>query len=256
MTKKELGQHWLFDDASLKAIIVMSEVDEDDCVLEIGPGLGTLTSELVSRANKVIAVEIDEELAENLPKRVQARNLHVIKQDILRFDLTQLPPDYRVVANIPYYLTSNLIRLMSESSNPPKSLTLLIQKEVAERLAAEPGSMSLLSVSAQTFFQTELGPIVKSELFKPPPKVDSQVIHLKRRPRPLYENADPKLFFRIIKAGFSNRRKTLLNSLSAGMHLSKPEVEKWLAEAGVSPQKRPQEIKIAQWVKMANSTPD
>ena len=142
-TNKSLGQHWLRDEASLAAMCDAAEIGLDDTVLEIGPGPGTLTAELVESAKEVIAVEFDEALARDLPKRVPAENLAVVRQDILKFDLTALPPGYKIVANIPYYLTSNLLRVLCESKNPFSVAALLIQKEVAERVCARPGDMSL-----------------------------------------------------------------------------------------------------------------
>lgn len=249
--KKELGQHWLHDELSLQAMCDIAEVSSDDVVLEIGPGLGTLTEKLVEQAKNVVAVEFDEALARDLPSRVQSDNLSIVHQDILRFDLTQLPQDYKVIANIPYYLTSNLVRVLSESSNSPQSITMLIQKEVAERIAAGPGDMSLLSVTAQMYFEPKLGAIVPAELFTPPPKIDSQIIHLQRRSIPLFGTNDPKHVFRIVKAGFSNRRKTLLNSMSGGLHLSKDDARQILERADISPQRRPQELSLDEWLKLS-----
>lgn len=245
--KKSMGQHWLEDDASLEAMLQAADVSSGDTVLEIGPGLGTLTRKLVERAHSVIAVEFDERLAQELPGRVTAANLRVIYQDILRFDLTELPPGYKVVANIPYYLTSNLLRVLSESANPPRQVSLLIQKEVAERVAAKPGDMSLLSVTAQLYWQVELQRLVPAELFTPPPKVDSQIIALTYRHVPLFADVDTKLLFRIVKAGFGERRKTLRNSLSGGLQLDKSAVEDLLRDAGIDPGLRAQSLTLEQW---------
>jgi 16S rRNA (adenine1518-N6/adenine1519-N6)-dimethyltransferase len=151
------------------------------------------------------------------------------------------------VANIPYYLTSNLLRVLAESANPPSIIALLVQKEVAERVAAEPGDMSLLSVSVQLNYTAELGQVVRAELFTPPPKVDSQIIKLVRRPAPLFEGLEYKQFFRVVKAGFSQRRKKLRSSLSAGLRISKPAVTELLEAAGVDPNARPQELSLEQW---------
>lgn len=230
----------------------MAGVVEGDTVLEVGPGLGTLTKVLLDRGAEVVAVEYDQELYEKLTKEwVGTNKLQIVHEDILRFDLTQLPPDYKVVANIPYYLTSKLVRVLSESTNPSKSVTLLIQKEVAERLAAGPGQMSLLSVTAQMYFEPKLGPVVPAELFTPPPKVDSQIIHLQRRAKPLYGQADPKPLFRLVKTGFSNRRKTLLNSLSGGLQLSKSETNDLLQRAGIDPQSRAQDLSLEDWTTLS-----
>lgn len=224
-----------------------ADIQDGDTVLEIGPGLGTLTELLVERADRVIAVEFDQKLALELPRRVPDSNLTVVHQDILRFDLTTLPAGYKVVANIPYYLTSNLIRVLSESTNPPAQVALLVQKEVAERVAAAPGDMSLLSVTAQYYWEVGLGDVVPARLFTPPPKVDSQILALKHRSLPLFVDTDARSFFRLVKAGFSNRRKTLLNSLSGGLQLEKPAVHTLLESAVITPTARPQELSLEQW---------
>jgi 16S rRNA (adenine1518-N6/adenine1519-N6)-dimethyltransferase len=245
-TKKSLGQHWLDDADSLDAMLEAAEISLDDAVLEIGPGPGTLTEELVNSAKQVVAVEFDADLARELPLRVQADNLTVVNQDILRFDLTALPPDYKVVANIPYYLTSNLLRVLCESPNHFSKAAILIQKEVAERVCAKPGDMSLLSVSVQFYCEASLGPVVKAELFTPPPKVDSQILKLTFRREPLFD-VDSKKFFRIVKAGFAQRRKTLLNSLSGGLQLGREETEALITRAGLKPTVRAQNLSLDDW---------
>ncbi len=245
--KKSLGQHWLTDFVTLSAICDAAELTDNDTVLEIGPGVGTLTELLCERAGRVVAVEFDDKLAAELARRVPESNLEVVHQDILSFDLTSLPANYKVVANIPYYLTSKLIRVLSESTNQPACAVLLVQKEVADRVSAEPGDMSLLSVTAQYYWQALPGLIVPAHLFTPPPKVDSRVLILKRRDTPLFPDIDTKQFFRLVKAGFSNRRKTLLNSLSGGLQIDKPAVTKLLAAANINPTTRPQELSLEQW---------
>jgi 16S rRNA (adenine1518-N6/adenine1519-N6)-dimethyltransferase len=245
--KKSLGQHWLYDEATLDAIIDCAEVQPTDTVLEIGPGLGTLTKRLVKRAQHVTAVEFDRELADRLPNAINNDALDVVHDDILGFDLTKLPLNYKVVANIPYYLTSNLIRVLSESSNPFSTAAILIQKEVAERVTAQPGQMSILSVSAQFYCEVSLGPVVPAELFTPPPKVDSQVLILKYRTQPLFEDIDVKRFFRLVKAGFSQKRKTLVNSLSGGLALEKGEVRRMLEAADITENTRAQALSLDDW---------
>lgn len=245
--RKSLGQHWLTDPLSLDAMCEAAEIGPNDVVLEIGPGLGTLTERLVDRAAKVIAVEFDDKLAGELPGRINSDKLEVVQQDILGFDFTALPADYKVVANIPYYLTSNLIRVLSETTNGPSVAVLLVQKEVAERVAAEPGGMSLLSVTAQFYWQVGTGFVVPAELFTPPPKVDSQILILERRAGPLFPDVDTKQFFRLVKAGFSERRKKLRSSLSGGLHITKPEVEALLAKADIDPNLRAQALSLDDW---------
>jgi 16S rRNA (adenine1518-N6/adenine1519-N6)-dimethyltransferase len=245
--KKSLGQHWLDDLTSLQAMVDGAEVTKEDTVLEIGPGLGSLTKLLAAQAADVIAVEYDRALAASLHKRVKATNVTVVSQDILRFDFGELPPDYKLAANIPYYLTSNLIRVMSETTNPPIVAAILVQKEVARRVCAEPGDMSLLSVTAQFYWHVSLGELVPAQLFTPPPKIDSQILILKRRKTLLFEDVEPKAFFRIVKAGFSQRRKTVLNALSGGLHRTKPETEQLLLKAGIDSKLRPQNLSLDQW---------
>lgn len=247
MANKLLGQHWLNDQISLEAIAEAAQITPTDTVLEIGPGLGSLTKHLVAQAKSVIAVELDPHLFEKLPARVQAKNLEVIRADILRFDLSALPAGYKVVANIPYYLTSNLLRVLSESTNPPKLMVLLVQKEVAQRVAAAPGQMSMLSVSVQLYYRAELSLLVPAKLFTPPPKVDSQVVILTRHQKPLFDSLDSKKIFRIVKAGFSGRRKMLRSSLSAGLQISKPEADKLLVNAGIDGNLRAQSLSLQDW---------
>ncbi|HET7060033.1 MAG TPA: 16S rRNA (adenine(1518)-N(6)/adenine(1519)-N(6))-dimethyltransferase RsmA [Candidatus Saccharimonadales bacterium] len=246
---KSLGQHWLRDEAALSAMCEEAGLQPDDTVLEIGPGLGSLTELLVRHAKQVVAVEFDKKLAAGLSGRVPAANLQTVSEDILRFDLTSLPPDYKIVANIPYYLTSKLLRVISETPNPPVQAAILVQKEVAKRVAAGPGDMSLLSVTAQFYWQVSLGREVAAELFEPPPKVDSQILVLKHRPKPLFE-VEVKAFFRLVKAGFSQRRKTLLNSLSSGLHLSREDTTELLRKADIDPSRRPQTLSLQEWAKL------
>lgn len=261
--KKSLGQHWLKDSTILKAICDEAQVTERSEVLEIGPGLGTLTRELLRRGASVTAVEFDSTLAQNLTKNLTCPNpdnlevepldlgdllhLTVVGSDILRFNLQQLPKGYCVVANIPYYLTSNLIRVLCESSNPFSTAALLIQKEVAERVCAAPGAMSLLSVSAQYYCEVSLGTYVPRELFVPPPKVDSRVLILRYRSSPLFPDVDTKQFFHLVRSGFSQKRKTLHNSLSAGLGISREEAAAILTRASIDPQRRAQTLSLEEW---------
>ncbi len=248
--KKSLGQHWLNDELTLQNICALAEIKPDDTVLEIGPGPGSLTKLLVDQASQVIAVELDNYLAGSLKVNVSADNLAVVNESILDFDLTTLPPDYKLVANIPYYLTSNLLRVLSETSNPPSLIVLLVQKEVAQRVAANPGSMSILSVTTQFYWEVGLSEIVPAKMFTPPPKVDSQMLLLIRREKLLYPDVDDKAFFRVVKVGFSARRKTLLNSIANGFRIEKVIVEEMLAQAGIDPNTRPQMLSLDDWYKI------
>ena len=242
-----MGQHWLADTEALEAITEYAELKPTDTVLEVGPGLGTLTKYLTNQASHVIAVEFDEALAAQLPQRVPASNLNVVYQDILTFDLTSLPTHYKVVANIPYYLTSNLLRILSESSNPPSQMVLLVQQEVAERICAAPGQMSLLAVSVQLYYTAELGITIPADKFDPPPKVDSQVVILRRYQKSRFASLDTAKFFKIVKAGFSERRKKLRSSLAGGLDLPKDQVDSWLARSGIDGDLRAQNLSLDDW---------
>jgi 16S rRNA (adenine1518-N6/adenine1519-N6)-dimethyltransferase len=248
--KKSLGQHWLKDRAILAAIADAAEIQPLDTVLEIGPGQGTLTSELLRRAAKVVAVELDEELARKLPGQFPGKNLEVVNQDILDFDLTQMPPNYVVVANVPYYITGKIVQLLLNTFNQPRRIVLLVQKEVAERLAATPGDMSLLAVSAQVYANVSLGILVPAEYFTPPPKVDSQVVILNLRPDSRLAGVDEKLFFRLARAGFSAKRKKLRSSLAGGLGIGKKEAIALLESASIDPDKRAEALSIDDWLRL------
>lgn len=244
---KSLGQHWLHDPLFLQEIADAADITPDDTVLEIGPGLGTLTSELLRRAKRVIAVEFDAELARKLPGQFPGKDLEVVNQDIVSYDLSTLPDEYVVVANVPYYITSKIVQKLMTADSRPRTAVLLVQKEVAERIAAEPGDMSILAVAAQVYAEAELGVEVPREFFTPPPEVDSQVIILRTRPEPLIAGNDEKAFFRVVKAGFSAKRKKLRSSLAGGLTLPKEDIEALLARAEVSADRRAQDLSIAQW---------
>lgn len=250
---KKLGQHWLHDNSALQAMCDAVAIGPTDTVLEIGPGLGTLTSRLVSRANHVVAVEFDPFLAHSLSSRVTAGNLHVVHEDILSFNLTTLPAGYKVVANIPYFITSKIIRLLLESTNKPAAVALLVQKEVAERIAAGPGSMSTLSISAQLYSQVELDRIIPRSLFTPPPQVDSQIIVLTPFKQPLFPDIDSTQLFKVVKAGFSERRKKLRSSLSGSLRIDKIVVDDLLISAQISKEARAQELSLEQWAELTRA---
>lgn len=251
--KKSLGQHWLKDRDILADIADEAFITKEDTVLEIGPGLGTLTSELLKRGKNVVAVELDQELAAKLPGQFPGTQLEVVNQDILTYDLTQLPAGYVVVANVPYYITSKIIQLLTTAKNKPKRIVLLIQKEVAERLAAKPGDMSILAVSAQIYASMRLGALVPAEYFTPPPKVDSQVVILDIYETPRVELGVEKPFFRVVKAGFSAKRKKLRSSIASGLHLSKTETEQLLASVGISPDDRAEALAIEDWLRLSDA---
>jgi 16S rRNA (adenine1518-N6/adenine1519-N6)-dimethyltransferase len=255
--KKALGQHWLYDTEVLESMCDAVNTATGDNILEIGPGLGTLTARLLGLGANVTALEFDADLARTLrqsTKRMAAQNnsayddslLSVLEGDIRSFDFTSMPVGYKICANIPYYLTSNLIRLLCETPNQPWMVALLMQKEVAERIAASDGKMSMLSCVAQFYFECYEGDVVPARLFTPPPKVDSQILIMHRRQHQLYD-LDSKKFFRLIKAGFGEKRKTLRNSLSAGLAMSKNESVELLIRSGVDPMRRAETMSLNEW---------
>lgn len=247
---KSLGQHWLKDRDILADIADDAELSADDFVLEIGPGLGTLTSEILRRAGHVLAVEFDAELARKLPGQFPGKQLEVVNEDILQFDLSKVPAGYKVVANVPYYITSKIIEKLMTAKNKPSTVVILVQREVAERVAAEPGEMSILAVSAQVYAKARLGVAVPKEYFTPPPKVDSQVVVLKTREVPVVKSDDERLFFRVVKAGFSSKRKKLRSSISAGLALDKLATDQLLNEAHVDPNDRAEDLSLDDWLRI------
>ena len=179
--KKSLGQHWLHDHAVLDAIVQKAAILPTDVVVEIGPGLGTLTEKLLATGARVIAIEFDESLLGGLrAKFSDTPNFELVHADVLQYNFNELPNGYKIVANIPYYLTSQLLRILSELQNKPASADLLMQKEVTERVCASPPDMSILSVAVQSVYAVAAGEFVPAELFTPPPKVDSLVLHIER----------------------------------------------------------------------------
>ena len=250
LPNKSLGQHWLRDRDILAQIAGQAEISPNDTVLEIGPGQGALTSELLRRAGKVVAIEFDDDLAHKLPAQFPGKNLEVVNCDILKFNLSTLPTGYKVVANVPYYITSKIVKMLMTANNKPQIVVLLVQKEVAQRLAAIPGKMSILSVSAQVFADVTLGDIVPAKYFTPMPKVDSQVVILRTRKTSFFDNVNETDFFRVVKAGFSSKRKKLRSSLSGGLKLSKDEIEVILKKANINPDVRAESLNLNDWMRL------
>lgn len=247
---KSLGQHWLKNRAILDEIaeLAVSDSGTETVCLEIGPGLGTLTSSLLKRFHKVVAVEFDPRLAENLPKSFPGKNLEVIHGDILQADIAELvqTDNYVVVGNIPYYITSPIVRQMLELEPKPRKIVLLMQKEVAERIAAEPGNHSLLSLMVQNQAEVELGPVVKAEEFTPPPKVDSQILIL----TPLESPQVSSEVFNLAKRGFSSPRKKLTHNL-ADAKRTKDDWRQALEAAGINPDARAEDLDLWDWEEIA-----
>lgn len=251
---KGLGQNFLTDDQALQTIISAADLGPADAVLEIGPGLGSLTRHLALAARSVIAVELDARLFPALTEALSSfQNVRLVLGDILKLDPAALvdAPDYLVVANIPYYITSAVIRRLLESSPRPRRVVLTIQQEVAERICALPGDMSLLALSVQVYGKPQIRAHIPADAFYPPPKVDSAVLSVEIYPEPVIPTSLLDTFFALAKAGFSQKRKTLRNSISAGMRLPPAEAEELLAAAGINPQRRAETLDLVEWGKIS-----
>lgn len=249
--KKGLGQNFLSDPVILKKVVQAGGITGEDTVLEIGPGLGTLTRELSGSARQVVAVEIDENMFGPLGEVLaQAENVRLVQGDILEQsipDLMAAPQPYVVIANIPYYITSAILRHLLESGHPPLRLALTVQREVGERICAQPPDMSLLALSVQVYGTPHVTFRIPAGAFYPPPKVDSVVVQVDVFPEPLIPTGTLDLFFRLAKAGFSQKRKMLRNSLSGGMQWSKAQAETVLERAEIDPQRRAETLSIVEW---------
>jgi 16S rRNA (adenine1518-N6/adenine1519-N6)-dimethyltransferase len=254
-----LGQNFLRDEKVLKKIIEAADLQADDFVIEIGPGEGILTEELTQRAGKVVAIEIDNNLVKLLRNKLSnKKNVEIIEGDVLKINLPELlgseASKYKVIANLPYYITSPIIRLFLESELPPKEMILMVQKEVAERIVAKPGKMSILSLSVQYYAKAELLFTVSKNSFFPVPEVDSAVIRITYNRRLTTDNQDEvRKFFRVVRAGFSSKRKLLLNNLANSFHLDKKEAAEKLRKAGINPAARAQELHIEEWKRLAEA---
>jgi 16S rRNA (adenine1518-N6/adenine1519-N6)-dimethyltransferase len=254
---KRLGQNFLTDMEALKQIIVAAQITDQDTVLEVGPGLGSLTRLLALQSHRVIAVELDDKLIPPLQQVLAPHpNVQIIQGDILALDLTHLigETDYLVVANIPYYITSILIRHFLEANQPPRRLVLTVQGEVAERICALPGDLSLLALSVQVYGQPNIVARIPSESFYPPPQVDSAVVRVDRFAAPRIPPELLSTFFSLAKAGFSQKRKTLRNALAAGLHWAPSAAAELLLSAGIDPQRRAETVSLEEWGNLTRLT--
>ena len=249
--KKSLGQNFLRDDKILNKIIEAASLKPDDLVLEIGPGQGILTEKITGKVKKVWAVEIDSRLAENLKAKFKDSNVEIFQNDILKIDINALVKKsrYKVVANIPYYITAPIIRRLLEADNPPVEIILMVQKEVAERITAKPGKMSLLAVSVQYYAKAEWLFNVSRNCFYPVPEVDSAVILLSNIKS--FNQELNKIFFKLLRIGFAAKRKTLLNNIINGLHIDREKAIKIIKKVGLDSTVRAQELYVADWEKLA-----
>lgn len=253
--KKSLGQNFLLDEHALQQIAQAAQIHPGVEVLEVGPGLGSLTRHLAHSGARVVAVELDASLLPIL--RDVLRDfpaVEVVQGDILALNPADLMQQdhYLVVANIPYYITSALIRHLLEAPRKPSRVVLTVQREVAERICAKPGELSLLALSVQVYGKPEIVSRIPAGAFYPPPQVDSSVLRIDIYEQPLIAEDRLERFFRLIKAGFSQRRKTLRNSLSAGMGWQPEETALFLAKAGIDARRRAETVSIEEWRKLVS----
>jgi 16S rRNA (adenine1518-N6/adenine1519-N6)-dimethyltransferase len=245
-----LGQNFLVDQLALERIVKFAGLTSEDEVLEIGAGLGSLTRLLAQSAKRVVAVEIDRKLVPVLTE-VMGRfpNTQIIEGDILELNPVELmgKSNYKVVANIPYFITSAIIKHLLTSAVKPTSLVLTIQQEVAERICAEPGELSLLALSVQVFGSPSMGEVISASAFYPPPKVDSATLRVDVYEQPYLNPRQLELFFTLAKIGFSQKRKMMHNTLSAGLHWTGAQAEELLQSSGIDPTRRAQTLDLVEW---------
>lgn len=250
------GQNFLLDEIVLEDIVDASGVTKEDAVLEIGPGIANLTEKLCGRAKFVLAIDKDPKFLPILHSlKKDNKNLRFEIADALEFNFQDFLKEqgfssYKVVANIPYYITGKILQMLMTAKFKPSGITILTQKEVAHNLSAGPGDLSILAISVQLFGQPKLIQVVPARSFFPAPKVDSAVIKIDLFEKPKYEIKDEKKFFKIVKACFSGKRKQIHNTLVNNLHLEKPEALKILNELKIKPEARPQELTIKQWVEL------
>ncbi|OGZ17903.1 MAG: ribosomal RNA small subunit methyltransferase A [Candidatus Nealsonbacteria bacterium RBG_13_37_56] len=253
---KHLGQNFLIDKNTVRKVIKTADLKPEDIILEIGPGLGALTQELAKKAKKIIAVEKDARMCQALKEQLKDfDNIEIINQDILKFEIIKLfknlkfkIKNYKIVANLPFYITAPVIRKFLESENPPQEMVLIIQKEVAQRISAQPPKMSILAVSVQFYAEAKIISYISKKSFRPRPKVDAAIIKIK--PENKYQTDDAK-FFKIVKAGFSQPRKQLINNLSKKLKINKQKINSLLFSAGVEPTQRAETLSINDWLDLS-----
>lgn len=271
--KKGLGQNFLVDPAYRERIVAAAALTPNDTVLEVGPGPGLLTDLIAEQGSRVVAVELDDRLIPLLHERyVQRPNVTIVHADILKVDVGALMVEagdrkleaaadrrgasdlrYKVVANLPYYITAAVIRHLLETEPPPELLVLTVQREVAERMVAGPPRMSLLALGVQFYCTAQIVVRIPAGAFYPTPKVDSAVVRLARREQPVTPGLAAAAFFRVARAGFSQPRKQLRNSLAAGLGLAPPEAERWLSGAGIDPRRRAETLTLEEWGALAQA---
>ena len=250
---KAFGQNFLVDRSVLQRIIGAAEINADDQVLELGAGTGVLTRELAKHARRVVAVELERDMLSLLAETTRHfANVELVERNMLYVDPTEVfgSEAYKLVANLPYYITAPTFRHFLESTNPPHLLVVMVQYEVAQRIVAEPGDLSLLGVSVQFYGTPRIIAHVPARAFYPAPKVDSAILRIDLKDEvPLTSNQRDS-FFRLVQAGFSERRKQLHNSLAHGLHRKDAVVQAWLSAASIDPARRAETLSIEEWLQL------
>jgi 16S rRNA (adenine1518-N6/adenine1519-N6)-dimethyltransferase len=256
--KHGLGQNFLYDEEALETMVDSGDLKKTDTVVEIGPGTGFLTEKLLKKVKQVKAVEFDRDMISFLKAGfLDTPNLELIEGDALKFDPKAAglkPYGYKVVANIPYYITSPLIKRFLQSEVPPSLMVILVQKEVAEKVCGSSGK-SMITIETQLFGEPEMVAIVKSSAFYPRPQVDSAVLKIKVLKKPLLPANQMRDFLRMVGFGFTMKRKVISNSLGAGFHMKPSEMRIILEKAGIDPNVRPESLEIEDWKKLAKTLP-
>ncbi len=255
--RKRFGQHFLTDKNILEKIARAAELTRADTVLEIGPGLGDLTRVLSAAAARVVAVEVDRDLAARLRGEFSDTNVHILEGDVLRqppaawLAQAECAPPYVVAANLPYYITSAILRYLLEAPTPPTRLVVMVQREVAQQMLARPPHSNLLAVSVQFYGAPRLVAHVPAGAFRPPPQVSSAVVRIDVHapPPPL----PPAKFFRVVRAGFGAKRKQIHNALANGLGLSRGETAAWLRRADIAPTRRAETLQLEEWERLTRA---
>lgn len=264
---KKLGQHFLINGEVLKDIIKTANISDSDEILEIGPGIGTLTIALAQKAKKVIAIEKDKKMINILKETLgKSTNVVIVAGDVLKFNFQnnesatapklKLPNEYKIVANLPYYIVAPVIRKFLELKLPPKEMVLMVQKEVAQRICAKPPKMNLLAVAVQFYAHPKIIRYVSKKSFWPEPKVDSAVIKIKPyfdKKIGRFNKDETDRFFKIVKAGFLHPRKQLINNLSSGLNIKRAKIAHILYGQNINPTRRAETLTIQEWKKLCRS---
>lgn len=250
---KSFGQNFLIDRTVLDSVVQAAEITSEDTLLEVGAGTGVLTRELAQHAKRVVAVELERNMLTLLAETTrQYTNVELVARDLLFFDPTEVfgPAPYKLVANLPYYITAPTFRHFLESANPPQLLVVMVQWEVAQRIIAEPGDLSLLGISIQFYGKPEIVTRVPAKSFYPAPKVDSAILRVNVYDHVPLTHAERDRFFRVVKAGFSEKRKQIHNSLTHGLHYKNEQIRLWLQKAQIEASRRAETLSIEEWMNL------